>query len=1202
MSDQINLVVSAKSDGIKDLSKDLDAIVKSADDAIESTTKLAKSADSLSSSTTKASDQAAAYLQKITTQAETMGQSSEYTMSYIAALKGADEAQRVTAASIGAQIDAYRALNSAQTEAIAMNNSLTASQQRMAATATADIWMAEDAAIKAKIRDTELAVAAQKKLTAAQEQAKHSSTVAAWMSENKEIQANAKMLKQASAEQDAYNKLLKKRTDAATVSRWQEELNATKAQESAERSLIKAEQDYIKSLSERAAKTAQTTEASAAAIAKQRGYSEATIEQAKKLGKVIDEQEHNRLHGVKEFDASILRSGGVTREYMVLLHELYQGNISRLSGSMMVLAERTNFTQYIFSAAGLAVGGAAAAVAMLVFEMAKAHAQTEAFNNGVKLTSGYAGLTADNLNKMSESLATTHTPLNETRKMLTSLATAGQFTGGELKAVGEASIKLGHLTGQTAEEASKAFDGMKKDVTSWATNADEKYHFLSILDTQRIQELQEVGRNSEALMLVMDRMNNALDGQKEHVTILGGIWQGLGIIYSEVDTKLQKLFSDETKGEKVTKEIAALNKLKARLVEQQTTPHDDKDAASRVEQRIREAIKKQREVVKSAIDSANKEEIDAAKKQEYDLLQQKGNAAQAIWIAEEKANRTAKDQREHYAEDTRREAEEINAARIAAGSKKLITEAEIQKKLDDFNEKHKDKKAPSTRREDTDKYRAELNKIIGVIAEAEDQYNDVIADLNTKFKTQEISKFEVISKTAEAEKARHAEKIIQIQKEIDLSGKQKLEEKEVEKFNNDLAKEKRALARANVQEQQQVAVESHKIDKEITQFKIKELDAQGRYAEAARIKNIVDHQEELDLLKTDMEALEKLRMKAFTEHDDEGVERINTLLDLMKQKINAINKTGLELVSEAEFKQIKEIEKILERSYGKNSIGADSVKKQELTSKYEEDVKRINAVDVLKDPVIKGEEARKKILKDLEVQHAKDLNQVDQDRLKTQLDYAQSTADSLVTISQGLFGKQSGIAKAMFAADKAIAIARAVMNIEVAMSEAWKLPFPANLAAIADVAAGTANIVSSIQAVKGYEIGGYTGDGGTSQVAGVVHGQEFVVNAEGTRKNRAMLEAMNSGQSIAPIIAPQFAARSAGGTEGSGIKVHVENHGTDIQVMPLSEGEVRIIAKQIASSEVKKQTPSIVAGQLGYANSSISKALGRSTQTQRRRD
>jgi lambda family phage tail tape measure protein len=65
----------------------------------------------------------------------------------------------------------------------------------------------------------------------------------------------------------------------------------------------------------------------------------------------------------------------------------------------------------------------------------------------------------------------------------------------------------------------------------------------------------------------------------------------------------------------------------------------------------------------------------------------------------------------------------------------------------------------------------------------------------------------------------------------------------------------------------------------------------------------------------------------------------------------------------------------------------------------------------------------------------------------------------------------------------------------------------------AAVVGGTA-LLAAFALIKGFESGGYTGGGGRKKVAGVVHGQEFVVNAEGTRRNRALLEAINSGERV----------------------------------------------------------------------------------------
>lgn len=47
------------------------------------------------------------------------------------------------------------------------------------------------------------------------------------------------------------------------------------------------------------------------------------------------------------------------------------------------------------------------------------------------------------------------------------------------------------------------------------------------------------------------------------------------------------------------------------------------------------------------------------------------------------------------------------------------------------------------------------------------------------------------------------------------------------------------------------------------------------------------------------------------------------------------------------------------------------------------------------------------------------------------------------------------------------------------------------------------------EATAGFKTGGYTGDSGTDEVAGVVHGQEYVLNANATRQNRDVLEWAN---------------------------------------------------------------------------------------------
>jgi len=190
------------------------------------------------------------------------------------------------------------------------------------------------------------------------------------------------------------------------------------------------------------------------------------------------------------------------------------------------------------------------------------------------------------------------------------------------------------------------------------------------------------------------------------------------------------------------------------------------------------------------------------------------------------------------------------------------------------------------------------------------------------------------------------------------------------------------------------------------------------------------------------------------------------------------------------------------------------------------------------------------------------------------------------------FGNMSSLQNSknreLFEIGKAAAVAQATVNGFLAISEAQKLgPIVGTALAIAAGVAMAANIASIMSTkMPGYEAGGYTGDGGTSQVAGVVHGREFVVSAPATARNRPMLEAMNRGASV-----------------GNSVSIKIENYGTSktFAVEQIDENRYRIIAKDEAEQAIEKRVPSLVASEIGNPNSKTSKSLSQSTNIVRRR-
>lgn len=165
------------------------------------------------------------------------------------------------------------------------------------------------------------------------------------------------------------------------------------------------------------------------------------------------------------------------------------------------------------------------------------------------------------------------------------------------------------------------------------------------------------------------------------------------------------------------------------------------------------------------------------------------------------------------------------------------------------------------------------------------------------------------------------------------------------------------------------------------------------------------------------------------------------------------------------------------------------------------------------------------IVNRFEDMHTDKAQQAHAARVKLTEDYNQSIKDlemqkqaqtvgSVAAMFGMALGETSRGYKAMFAIQKAYDFVAAQSASFTAIAKAWSsAPFPANIPAVATTTLQTGIIPAAIQALapKGYKQGGYTGSGGVDDVAGLVHGREFVAHAEATRRYRPELEAMNKG-------------------------------------------------------------------------------------------
>ena len=130
----------------------------------------------------------------------------------------------------------------------------------------------------------------------------------------------------------------------------------------------------------------------------------------------------------------------------------------------------------------------------------------------------------------------------------------------------------------------------------------------------------------------------------------------------------------------------------------------------------------------------------------------------------------------------------------------------------------------------------------------------------------------------------------------------------------------------------------------------------------------------------------------------------------------------------------------------------------------------------------------------------------------------QSIFGSMTSLMSAFGGEQSRAYRIMANIEKGYALYSAFLSEKVALGKAWaSAPFPQNLVSVAKVALESSSIIGAITSFspKGFSTGGYTGNMGVNDVAGVVHGKEYVLNAAATKRIGVdNLNAMNKGGSV----------------------------------------------------------------------------------------
>lgn len=215
-------------------------------------------------------------------------------------------------------------------------------------------------------------------------------------------------------------------------------------------------------------------------------------------------------------------------------------------------------------------------------------------------------------------------------------------------------------------------------------------------------------------------------------------------------------------------------------------------------------------------------------------------------------------------------------------------------------------------------------------------------------------------------------------------------------------------------------------------------------------------------------------------------------------------------------------------------------------------------------------------------------NQTQLNMYSSMISAAQGTWGTMTSIIKDAQGEQSSAYKAMYLVQQTMAAAQAIIYGNLASAAALAPP-PIGLGPVAGLPLSTLMkttgyvnaaliMAQGVAGIAGFATGGYTGDMGRGDVAGVVHGQEYVLNAAATKRVGVdTLNAINSGQSFgsscATILEPI-------------VNVYVMD-GQTADVTRNDDGSLDVRIRQIAG-EVAEQT---FIASVNRPNSPMNKAL-----------
>ncbi|MBZ7505957.1 phage tail length tape measure family protein [Klebsiella michiganensis] len=706
---------------------------------------------------------------------------------------------------------------------------------------------------------------------------------------------------------------------------------------------------------------------------------------------------------------------------------------------------------------------AAVAVGVLGLAYYKGTQEQDEFYKSLTLTGNLIGKTSAQLADIAARAAiAADSTTGKAASTLNQLVSSGKVAGDALERVTTAIVMTSDATGIATEKLVSDFNDIAADPVAAITKLNDQYHFLTLATYNQIKALQDEGNQQDAARMATDAYANTMQQRAND------IHENLGLLergWNSVTNAIKgatDALLDFGREKGPTERLAEIRK---EIDWIDNAAGGKLFFGGRKNELEAELNNLQSQITTEGVLTGIISNHDKAEQKRIKTQQEADRVNQQYLSNADKRNKAIKQQSEF----------------LKSGA---ITAEKYAKNVSRINEMYKDPKAPKTPKGK---------------AYTEDAATRLLDQINQQTAAMQ-SQLDASDKLNSATQAR-----VKFEQQIaDLKSKTQL-----------TADQKSILARSGA------ILQAYK-QQEALQNSVKTLDDYRKMQEQVAPKELRQN----ETLQKRLEILQKMVEIKKLSPEDAGKQATDLISKsiLPDSVISGVNKAGGTLTSSATNSDLA--------GQGLNMIGLQIDPQLEIIDKLKQAQTDYAAwlnqqQQAIMQSTIWNEQQKQQQLLALQQQ-----GQQNQEALSTavyvaQMQSAQNSFSGITDSMGTMFGEQSAMYKAAFVTQKAFAISQAALQLPMAMGQAMAgLPFPANLAAVAQVIGLMASITSSITsaAAVGFASGGYTGPGGKYQPAGIVHKGEYVFDQASTNRiGVSQLEALRNGKPLdATLSKPGF--------------------------------------------------------------------------------